>query len=77
MEKFGRSIACLVVLLLFLAPREVTSLRRCESQSQQFNGICTDDHNCGIVCRSEGFSDGLCRVRIGVPGRGCFCTKPC
>ncbi|KAL8461857.1 hypothetical protein ACS0TY_032280 [Phlomoides rotata] len=77
MEKFSRSIACLVVLVLFLAAGEVTSLeeekRTCESKSHGFKGRCLSDHNCGLVCRNEGFSQGKCR---GFRGR-CFCVRHC
>ncbi|XP_059669292.1 defensin-like protein 1 [Cornus florida] len=51
----------------------VVVARTCESQSHHFKGPCLSDHNCGLVCRDEGFGNGWCR---GVRHR-CFCTKPC
>lgn len=47
--------------------------RTCESQSHGFEGRCLSNHNCGLVCKNEGFSDGCCR---GACGR-CFCTEAC
>ncbi|KAG8386653.1 hypothetical protein BUALT_Bualt03G0171000 [Buddleja alternifolia] len=78
MGKIGRSTftACLVFLLLLLASQEAIVMvrgRRCESQSHGFKGRCLSDHNCGLVCRNEGFGSGRCR---GFRQR-CFCTRPC
>ncbi|PIN07347.1 hypothetical protein CDL12_20085 [Handroanthus impetiginosus] len=76
MEKIGRiTTSTLVFLLLFLASREAITVegRNCESQSHGFKGQCWSDHNCGLVCRNEGFQDGRCR---GFRKR-CFCTRPC
>ncbi|XP_012848388.1 PREDICTED: defensin-like protein 1 [Erythranthe guttata] len=47
--------------------------RTCESQSHGFKGRCLSDHNCGMVCKNEGFSNGWCR---GFRQR-CFCTRAC
>ncbi|KAG8386655.1 hypothetical protein BUALT_Bualt03G0171200 [Buddleja alternifolia] len=79
MEKISKSTAtaCLICLLLILASQQRIALvegrRTCESQSHGFKGRCLSDHNCGMVCRNEGFSDGWCR---GFRQR-CFCTRPC
>ncbi|XP_071696251.1 defensin-like protein 1 [Rutidosis leptorrhynchoides] len=73
-----------VILILLLVPYEqelggkmmplmVVEGRTCESQSHGFKGPCLSDHNCGLVCKNEGFTDGWCR---GFRKR-CFCTKPC
>ncbi|KAK4398757.1 Defensin-like protein 2 [Sesamum angolense] len=73
----GAATACLIFLLLLLASREggvvMVEGRTCESQSHGFKGRCVSSHNCGLVCRNEGFTDGWCR---GFRGR-CFCTRPC
>ncbi|KAL3851014.1 hypothetical protein ACJIZ3_012896 [Penstemon smallii] len=71
----GKSIGFLVLLLLLLLEGGlmVESRRTCESQSHGFKGRCLSDHNCGLVCRNEGFSNGWCR---GFRQR-CFCTRPC
>ncbi|EPS66510.1 kunitz trypsin inhibitor protein, partial [Genlisea aurea] len=65
----------LFLILLLLASREceAAEARTCESQSHGFKGRCLSDHNCGLVCRNEGFTNGLCR---GFRQR-CFCTKIC
>ncbi|XP_078437654.1 defensin-like protein 1 [Wolffia australiana] len=45
----------------------------CESQSHNFKGTCTNDHNCALVCRAEKFPGGHCRGFW----RKCYCTRPC
>ncbi|KAK2972050.1 hypothetical protein RJ640_005070 [Escallonia rubra] len=65
-------------LFLLLASQETTckmgvEARTCESQSHGFKGRCLSDHNCGLVCRNEGFSNGRCQ---GLRQR-CFCTRAC
>ncbi|XP_071695871.1 defensin-like protein 1 [Rutidosis leptorrhynchoides] len=70
-----------LILILLLVPykeigekvRLVAEGRTCESQSHGFKGRCISEHNCGLVCKNEGFQGGICR---GVRGR-CFCTKQC
>nr|GEY49775.1 hypothetical protein [Tanacetum cinerariifolium] len=71
-----------LVLVLLLVPYEgergrkmmmVVEARTCESPSHEFKGPCVSDHNCGLVCKNEGFTDGSCR---GFHKR-CFCTKNC
>nr|GMC60961.1 defensin-like protein 1 [Ipomoea batatas]GMC64625.1 defensin-like protein 1 [Ipomoea batatas] len=47
--------------------------RVCRSQSHHYKGLCLRDHNCAIVCRTEGFSGGDC---VGFRRR-CFCTRRC
>ncbi|XP_031110042.1 defensin-like protein 1 [Ipomoea triloba] len=47
--------------------------RVCRSQSHHYKGLCLRDHNCAIVCRTEGFSGGDC---VGFRRR-CFCSKRC
>ncbi|KAJ0824159.1 putative knottin, scorpion toxin, defensin, plant, knottin, scorpion toxin-like superfamily [Helianthus annuus] len=77
MEKISSSILLLLLFLLVSFKEEtminVAEARICESQSQEFHGSCMSNHNCGLVCRTEGFSAGICR---GVRGR-CFCLKTC
>ncbi|KAI7725617.1 hypothetical protein M8C21_014799 [Ambrosia artemisiifolia] len=84
MEKISNSSSIfLIIVLLLLVPFEeesnnknyyyVVEARTCESQSHGFKGRCMSNHNCGLVCRNEGFSAGNCR---GARGR-CFCTKTC
>ncbi|CAK9175004.1 unnamed protein product [Ilex paraguariensis] len=67
----------IVLLLLLLATQEKVVVRvearLCESQSHGFKGQCWSDHNCGIVCRNEGFAGGHCRGFR----RRCFCTRNC
>ncbi|KAL9994110.1 putative knottin, scorpion toxin, defensin, plant, knottin, scorpion toxin-like superfamily [Helianthus debilis subsp. tardiflorus] len=63
----------LILLLLILVPFKEAEGRNCESQSHKFEGRCMSNHNCGLVCRNEGFTGGVCR---GARGR-CFCTKTC
>ncbi|KAL9146965.1 hypothetical protein ABFS82_13G144300 [Erythranthe guttata] len=69
--------ACLVfMLLVFLTisqEAKMAEARTCESQSHGFKGRCLSDHNCGMVCKNEGFSNGWCR---GFRQR-CFCTRAC
>ncbi|KAK4491854.1 hypothetical protein RD792_002633 [Penstemon davidsonii] len=45
------------LLLLLLASQEGLTVegRTCQSQSHGFKGRCLSDHNCGLVCRHEGF----------------------
>ncbi|KAF3793369.1 Defensin-like protein 2 [Nymphaea thermarum] len=76
MEMKKSVLPVLLLLLLLVATPNMTNTaeaRTCESQSHQFKGRCFSDHNCGMVCRNEGFFGGNCR---GFRGR-CFCTKPC
>ncbi|KAG9141060.1 hypothetical protein Leryth_012635 [Lithospermum erythrorhizon] len=72
----GRFIVLfLLTLFLIMASQEIGVVegRTCESQSHGFKGRCLSDHNCGLVCKNEGFSNGWCR---GFRQR-CFCTKNC
>ncbi|KAK8652623.1 hypothetical protein V6N13_126651 [Hibiscus sabdariffa] len=69
MKLFGTFF--LLLLLCVLASQEMAEARICESKSHKFKGACLSDHNCGMVCRNEGFSDGMCR---GFRHR-CFCTR--
>ncbi|KAI3812948.1 hypothetical protein L1987_17661 [Smallanthus sonchifolius] len=82
MEKSSSIYGVFLILLLLLVQFEderggtvkmVAEARTCESQSHGFKGRCVSDHNCGLVCRNEGFTGGNCR---GFRGR-CFCTKNC
>ncbi|GAV87114.1 Gamma-thionin domain-containing protein [Cephalotus follicularis] len=69
-------LGCFWLLLVLLASHEElvpTEARVCESQSHKFHGTCASDHNCGLVCKDEGFSGGKCRGFR----RRCFCTKTC
>ncbi|KAB2085355.1 hypothetical protein ERO13_A05G375500v2 [Gossypium hirsutum] len=64
----------MLLLLVALASHGgVVEGRICESKSHRFKGVCLSDHNCGLVCRNEGFLDGWCR---GFRHR-CFCTRNC
>nr|WBU87536.1 defensin [Gerbera hybrid cultivar]WGC54891.1 plant defensin protein PDF2.2 [Gerbera hybrid cultivar] len=72
----------LLLLLLLLVPYEcqrggkmmmVAEARTCLSQSHGFKGKCLSHHNCGLVCKNEGFPGGRCRGFR----RRCFCTKNC
>ncbi|XWS75408.1 hypothetical protein CRYUN_Cryun01aG0084700 [Craigia yunnanensis] len=58
---------------IFLINVEPSEARLCESKSHAFKGACLSDHNCGMLCRNEGFSGGKCR---GFRHR-CFCTRRC
>uniref|UniRef100_A0A9I9CKT7 Knottins-like domain-containing protein n=2 Tax=Cucumis melo TaxID=3656 RepID=A0A9I9CKT7_CUCME len=69
------SAAIFLLLLIFgtgMAPM-VAEARVCESPSHNFKGLCFSDTNCGNICKTEGFSGGLCRGFR----RRCFCTKHC
>ncbi|KAL3851015.1 hypothetical protein ACJIZ3_012897 [Penstemon smallii] len=70
---FCRFTGFLVFLLLLLLEGLTAEARLCQSQSHGFKGRCLSDHNCGLVCRHEGFGGGQCR---GFRQR-CFCTRPC
>ncbi|KAL0535776.1 hypothetical protein IC582_024701 [Cucumis melo] len=67
----------LLLLLIFSASEEMmgggAEARMCQSQSHHFHGTCIRDHNCALVCRTEGFSGGEC---VGFRRR-CFCTHRC
>nr|AHA50468.1 defensin-like protein 2 [Citrullus lanatus] len=68
----------LLLLLIFSASEEMMGGGRaegrvCKSQSHSFHGPCMRDHNCAVVCRTEGFSGGDC---VGFRRR-CFCTRLC
>ncbi len=67
----------LLLLLIFSASEEMMGRgaegRICKSQSHHFHGPCMRDHNCAVVCRTEGFSGGDC---VGFRRR-CFCTRLC
>ncbi|KAL3637611.1 hypothetical protein CASFOL_018779 [Castilleja foliolosa] len=71
----------LLILLLFTTHEELggdnkilkVEARLCESKSHGFKGQCWSDHNCGLVCRHEGFPGGKCH---GFRKR-CFCSRPC
>ncbi|KAK3042656.1 hypothetical protein RJ639_000908 [Escallonia herrerae] len=45
--------------------------RSCELRMHGLKGRCLTDHDCGLVCRREGFSTGQCQ---GLR-RHCFCTR--
>ncbi|XP_039062279.1 defensin-like protein 1 isoform X2 [Hibiscus syriacus] len=68
-----RSLGIFFLLLIVLASQPAEGRRVCQSQSHKFKGACTSSHNCGLVCRNEGFSGGKCRGFR----RRCFCTKLC
>ncbi|XP_021733386.1 defensin Ec-AMP-D1-like [Chenopodium quinoa] len=71
-----KSVVLFMVLLIFFASHgmvQQADARMCESQSHHFKGMCFIDHNCATVCRTEGFSGGIC---VGLRGR-CFCTRQC
>ncbi|XP_022973846.1 defensin-like protein 1 [Cucurbita pepo subsp. pepo] len=67
----------LLLLLIFSASDELmgrtAEARVCKSQSHHFHGTCLSNHNCAVVCRTEGFSGGDC---VGFRRR-CFCTRHC
>ncbi|XP_022717107.1 defensin-like protein 1 [Durio zibethinus] len=63
----------LLLLLFIVSASEPSEARVCESKSHRFKGPCLSHHNCGMVCKNEGFSGGKCR---GVRRR-CFCTRRC
>ncbi|KAL3508243.1 hypothetical protein ACH5RR_027644 [Cinchona calisaya] len=77
------SIILLVLLLLLASYHDDDGVgvglvwrvmgRTCESQSHHFKGACVSNHNCGLVCKNEGFTDGWCRGFR----RRCFCTRRC
>ncbi|KAI3473649.1 hypothetical protein Pfo_031415 [Paulownia fortunei] len=72
-KAFGIFFLLLVVLVAQMTNIPHVEARVCESQSHGFKGPCAHNHNCGLVCRNEGFSGGKCR---GFRHR-CFCTKLC
>ncbi|XVE63495.1 hypothetical protein DITRI_Ditri07aG0024900 [Diplodiscus trichospermus] len=63
----------MLLLLLVVLASQPMEARLCESKSHGFKGACVSDHNCGMVCRNEGFTGGNCR---GFRHR-CFCTRRC
>ncbi|KAK6255674.1 hypothetical protein SCA6_016979 [Theobroma cacao] len=76
MEIIRKLFGMFLLLLIVLAAQEMvvpSEARTCESKSHAFKGPCLSDHNCGLVCRNEGFPDGWCR---GIRRR-CFCTRRC
>ncbi|XP_050947497.1 defensin-like protein 1 [Cucumis melo] len=70
-------VPTLLLLLLIFSASEMmgggAEARMCQSQSHHFHGTCIRDHNCALVCRTEGFSGGEC---VGFRRR-CFCTHRC
>ncbi|KMT13372.1 hypothetical protein BVRB_4g084090 [Beta vulgaris subsp. vulgaris] len=72
-----KSAVLYILLLVFFASQGLVhqaEARMCESPSHHFEGPCMKDHNCAMVCRTEGgFSGGHC---VGFRRR-CFCTKGC
>ncbi|KAL8266564.1 hypothetical protein R6Q59_003908 [Mikania micrantha] len=70
---YGVFLFILLILVQFEGEERVVEARTCESQSHGLEGRCASEHNCGLVCRNEGFTGGNCR---GLRGR-CFCTKNC
>lgn len=56
-----------------MRPIMVAEARTCESLSYSFKGLCVRDHNCAVVCQTEGFTGGQCKGFR----RRCFCNKPC
>ncbi|KAI5674542.1 hypothetical protein M9H77_14906 [Catharanthus roseus] len=66
-------IVFFMIFLIHILCMETVLGRTCESQSHHFKGTCLSSHNCGLVCRNEGFTDGWCR---GLRKR-CFCTRSC
>ncbi|KAK9691699.1 hypothetical protein RND81_09G213000 [Saponaria officinalis] len=74
MEK--KSIVLFMLLLIFFASQgmvQKAEARVCQTQSHHYRGPCWRDHNCAMVCRTEGFSGGDC---VGV-ARRCYCTRRC
>ncbi|KAI5679153.1 hypothetical protein M9H77_10103 [Catharanthus roseus] len=65
----------LIVLMAFISQGTLpmAEARMCESQSHGYKGPCLRDHNCALVCRTEGFSGGICQGFR----RRCFCTRRC
>ncbi|XP_022973847.1 defensin-like protein 1 [Cucurbita maxima] len=67
----------LLILLIFSSSEEMIGRtvegRVCQSPSQKFHGLCLINHNCYVVCQSEGFSGGECD---GIRRR-CMCTRLC
>lgn len=47
--------------------------RTCISPSHKFKGPCWRDHNCKVICISEGFEEGKCEGLL----RKCTCVKTC
>ncbi|CAM8979334.1 unnamed protein product [Rhodiola kirilowii] len=80
MERKGLGFCFFFLLLIFLGASQEKSVmmasakpRVCQSASHGFHGPCMRDHNCALVCRNEGFSNGECNGFR----RRCFCSKLC
>ncbi|XP_019058630.1 PREDICTED: defensin-like protein 6 [Tarenaya hassleriana] len=63
----------LFLLVVFASQGERGEGRMCQSKSHHFHRTCVSNHNCAMVCRTEGFSGGHC---VGFRRR-CFCTRLC
>nr|GMC68171.1 defensin-like protein 1 [Ipomoea batatas] len=72
-KTFGRFFFLLIILLASHVENGGVEGRVCISQSHHYKGPCLRDHNCAMVCRTEGFSGGDC---VGFRRR-CFCTRGC
>ncbi|KAK6266498.1 hypothetical protein QUC31_017335 [Theobroma cacao] len=76
MEIMRKLFGMFLLLLIVSASQEMvvpSEARLYESKSHVFKGACLSDHNCGMVCRNEGFLGGKCR---GFRYR-CLCTRRC
>ncbi|XP_047312387.1 defensin-like protein 1 [Impatiens glandulifera] len=77
MKTFLRIFLFFFLIIAFASQLSVVKpfaeARTCQSQSHGFHGTCLSNHNCGQVCKSEGFTAGEC---VGLRRR-CFCTRPC
>ncbi|PON35606.1 Gamma Purothionin [Trema orientale] len=72
--RFGGMVFFLLFILLASQEMVVpTEGRVCESKSHHYKRACLADHNCAMVCRTEGFTGGKCRGFR----RRCFCTRRC
>ncbi|KAL2893405.1 Defensin-like protein 6 [Bienertia sinuspersici] len=71
-----KCIVFFMVLLIVFASQgmvQQSEARTCQSQSHKYKGPCVRNHNCGMVCRNEGFTGGRCVS----PSRKCYCTRDC
>ncbi|KAG0478052.1 hypothetical protein HPP92_012771 [Vanilla planifolia] len=62
-KKSPLSFALLLFFFLLLLASEAPSRAestRCRAKSRRFQGACSNDRTCSIVCEAEGFELGRC-----------------
>ncbi|XP_042488298.1 defensin Tk-AMP-D1.1-like [Macadamia integrifolia] len=64
-----------VMLVLFASEEMMVQVNGtyCGGRSKTFKGLCLSNENCANVCRTEGFTGGLCTKIF----RHCHCEAPC